>query len=195
MTYIIKRWVCGLQKVYQWQRDATFIERLLILFTFAFLTGVSAQIFIKLPFTPVPITGQVLMVLLSGALLGKKQASLSQIIYLTGGMSGVPWFAGAKAGFLLPSFGYIIGFIPAAWFVGYFIEKKVKNFGSCILSMLIGIIPIYLLGAVWFSFIFGTGLRETMNLAVFPFIPLDIVKAYIAAYIAFYFFNIPHKYY
>lgn len=189
MENIIKRWV---YLIVELRQNASLIEKIVFSSVFAFLTGVSAQIVIRLPFTPVPITGQVFMVLLSSVLLGKQQACLSQVLYIAGGISGIPWFAGGQSGILLiPSFGYIIGFVPAAYITGYLIEGKVKNISTCILSMLVGIAMIYLFGAVWFSFLMGTGLKETINMAVLPFIPVDILKAYLAAYFAFYLFVRP----
>ncbi|MCM8828556.1 MAG: biotin transporter BioY, partial [Candidatus Omnitrophica bacterium] len=128
MEQTINRWRYGWYTYYEWRRQATFIERLLLSLTFSFFTGVSAQIFIRLPFTPVPVTGQVFMVLLSGALLGKNWAAVSQIMYLTGGIAGIPWFAAGHSGMvLLPSYGYIVGFIPASFFIGWIFDRGICN--------------------------------------------------------------------
>ncbi|MCM8817220.1 MAG: biotin transporter BioY [Candidatus Omnitrophica bacterium] len=187
MESIVKRWIFDFLK---WKQKARLLEKIVVLFIFALLTGVSAQIFIKLPFTPVPITGQVFMVLLSGVLLGKKHGCLSQMIYIVGGIAGIPWFSGGKSGFLfIPTFGYIIGFVPAAWIVGYLYERNVRNIRECIFAMLVGIAIIYLFGAAWFSLLLGTNLEETIKMAVVPFIPFDILKAYLAGYFAFYLFS------
>ncbi len=193
MDHIIKRWKYGFQAYSEWRKEATFVEKLLLSLIFAFFTGISAQIYIRLPFTPVPVTGQVFVVLLSGIFLGRNWAGISQVMYLLGGISGIPWFAGAKSGILslLPSFGYIIGFIPASFVIGYFWDRKRnKNISPLIFLMLAGIAMIYCCGAMWFSVVMGAGLKTTLLFAVVPFIPVDILKAYLAAYIAFTIF--PH---
>ncbi|MBD3274481.1 MAG: biotin transporter BioY, partial [Candidatus Marinimicrobia bacterium] len=80
-----------------------------------------AQLAVHLPFSPVPITGQTLGVLLAGALLGKIRGTMTVLAYLTEGVSGLPVFAGATAGpavLLGPTGGYLIGFIFAAYLTG-----------------------------------------------------------------------------
>lgn len=168
--------------------EAGFAYKLLLALFFAGLTGIGAQIKIYLPFTPVPITGQVFFVLLAGVFLGR-HAGLSQGLYVALGAAGMPWFA-PKAG--MPAFsngglavltgvtgGYLIGFIVAAAAIGYFIERYVSSrrvtFQLCLL--LFGVAIIYALGALQLSLLLGTGFQKTMLLAVLPFIPGDIIKA------------------
>ena len=92
-------------------------------FGFAIITALSAQLRIELFFTPVPITAQTFMVILSGLLLGKKYGSLSMVFYLSGGLLGLPWFSGSVAGLAIlksPTIGYLIGFIAASWIIGQY---------------------------------------------------------------------------
>ena len=94
---------------------------------FAALTGAVAWFKIPLPFTPVPITLQTLMVLLSGAILGPYYGALSMIIYLILGAMGFPVFAGGSSGFgalLGPSGGYLFSYPIAAFVIGYMLVKK-----------------------------------------------------------------------
>jgi len=87
---------------------------------FAYLTGICTFIKIPLFWTPVPITGQSLVVLLSGIILGKKWGPVSQAIYVLLGIAGVPWFMGGSTHSLFyPTGGYLIGFILASFVVGY----------------------------------------------------------------------------
>ena len=65
---------------------------------FAALTGAVAWFKIPLPFTPVPITLQTLLVLMSGAMLGSYYGALAMIIYLILGAIGLPVFAGGGSG-------------------------------------------------------------------------------------------------
>ncbi len=77
----------------------------------AVLTGIAAQVLIRLPFTPVPISLQTLTVLLAGAALGPIRGGLSMVLYLVVGLVGVPWFSEQRSGWEFASFGYIIGFV------------------------------------------------------------------------------------
>ncbi|RKX94093.1 MAG: biotin transporter BioY [Spirochaetes bacterium] len=139
---------------------------------FAFFTGVSSKIRFFLPFTPVPITGQVFMVLLSGIILGPEFGSLSQMLYVFLGISGIPWFTlGSLFG---PTGGYLIGFVVAPYIVGIINKKGIFNL---VVALIAGVSVIYLFGALQFSLIMGTGFIKTIKLAVLPFIPFDILKS------------------
>src|SRR6202030_1021390 len=73
----------------------------------AAMVGALAQISIKLSFTPVPITGQTLGVLLAGTALGWRRAGAALVLYAVAGLAGVPWFAGQASGYVGASFGYV----------------------------------------------------------------------------------------
>lgn len=97
---------------------------------FAALTGAVAWFRIPLPFTPVPITLQTLMVLLSGAMLGPVYGALSMIVYLLLGAIGLPVFAGGSSGVAAlfgPSGGYLFSYPVAAFVIGYMMQKKKLN--------------------------------------------------------------------
>src|SRR5271154_3351527 len=80
----------------------------------ACFVGALAQISIHLSFTPVPITGQTLGVLLAGTSLGWKRGATSMALYGGAGLLGVPWFAGHESGYVGASFGYVLGFVLCA---------------------------------------------------------------------------------
>jgi len=100
------------------------IKLLLFSILFAGFTGLCAQLRFYLPFTPVPVTGQVFAVLLSAAVLGKGYGSLSQIFYTVFGLCGVPWFV---VGPLSITGGYIVGFIVAPYLIGSLMERSVTR--------------------------------------------------------------------
>lgn len=152
----------------------------------AAVTGLAAQIRIPLPNTPVPVTGQVLAVLLSGMLLGSRYGALSQILYVSLGWAGVPWFSGWQAGFVAVTGGYLIGFVPAAYLVGALSDRHVRarDLFPQIGIMATATLIIYLCGALQFALVMGTSLRETFAMAVWPFVGPDLVKAAVAAGIA-----------
>jgi biotin transport system substrate-specific component len=86
----------------------------------AVFTGLLAQV--EVPMFPVPITGQTLAVVLVGATLGARRGALSMLVYAVAGLAGLPFFSGWTGGIqalALPSFGYVIGFIPAAATIGW----------------------------------------------------------------------------
>jgi biotin transport system substrate-specific component len=154
-------------------------EKFLLSIIFSILTGISAQIYIKLRFTPVPITAQTFTVLLSGILLGKNFGCLSQIFYFIGGICGIPWFSGGSSGFFRPTIGYIIGFIFASYVSGYFSEKRYK-----VLGMILATIIIYIFGILFLKIFLRKEIEELFLKGVLPFIPGDIIKAVIAGYFA-----------
>ncbi|KQQ27443.1 MULTISPECIES: biotin transporter BioY [unclassified Frondihabitans] len=87
--------------------------------------GVLAQVVV--PLWPVPVTGQTLGVLLVGATLGARRGALSLLAYALVGLVGLPIFAEHNGGFasvMLPSFGFIVGFIPAAFAIGWLSERQ-----------------------------------------------------------------------
>jgi len=152
----------------------------------AVVTGLLAQVRIVLPFTPVPITGQVFCVLLAGAMLGRSLGALSMGLYVGLGVAGVPWLAGGTAGFPLASGGYLLGFIPAALLVGWATERfpAARRYVPMVGVMAAAAGIIYLLGAVQLAAVMGLGAAQAVRLGVLPFIPGEIVKIVVAAGIA-----------
>jgi len=146
---------------------------------FAALTAVGG--FISIPFYPVPLTLQIFFVLLSGAILGKKLGALSQIIYLGLGSIGAPVFHNFTGGIgilLGPTGGFLFGFIPGAYVAGLFYEKYTNNklrFSGLIISL----VPIYIIGILWLSFITGISIEKAILVGGIPFILGDFVKSII----------------
>lgn len=92
---------------------------------FALLTGVGAMIRIPIPISPMPMTLQTAMVFLAGALLGSRRGSIAMAMYMAIGLIGLPVFTqgGGFHNIISPSFGFVIGFIPAAWIIGRVCES------------------------------------------------------------------------
>lgn len=157
---------------------------------FAALTAIGA--FISIPIGPVPISLQTFFVLLSGIILGSRKAILSQIVYVMLGLIGLPIFAGFSGGFqtvFKPSFGFIIGFIIAAYFVGKIAEKKSKSIKCMSIAVLVGSLIIYIVGLPYMYYILNIILSKNldiiqiMKIGMFMFIPGDILKAIVAVLI------------
>ena len=148
------------------------LEKTIWVSFFVIATTFGAYVKIPLLFTPVPLTLQTFFVLLSGAMLGRKFGTISQLIYLVLGGIGLPLFTqtGALWG---PTGGYIAGFIYASWFVGFAIEKKWKLF----YSLLVGDLILLSFGAINLSLFIG-GIKNAVMLGVIPFIVGDILKIF-----------------
>jgi biotin transport system substrate-specific component len=155
------------------------LERILFSLLFAGFTGLCSRLRIYLPFTPVPVTGQVFAVLLSGIVLGKGFGALSQLLYVGLGLLGIPWFVIGPIG---PTGGYIVGFITAPYLLGMLLEKRREGRGNIgifytFFAATCGVLLIYLFGVVHFMIFTGMGFAKTLALAVLPFIPFDLIKA------------------
>lgn len=163
-----------------WIESRTKVASIGLALGFAIVTALSAQIRVELFFTPVPITAQTFMVILSGLLLGKKYGSLSMSFYLSGGILGLPWFSGSVAGLAIlksPTVGYLIGFIMASWLIGQF-----SNYPY--LSILLGTSVIYLFGTIGLSLVLQISILEAIKIGVLPFLIGDLIKALAAFGIA-----------
>lgn len=134
---------------------------------------------------PVPYTLQVLVVLLSGMVLGSRDGAASQLAYLGLIALGFPFDARHVGSAALTGFtaGYLYAFVPAAWVAGFLIERGAKRVWQRWLAGLVGVAIIYALGFPWFKFAFpnGTDWARAWELSVTPFIVVDIVKALVAA--------------
>ncbi|MGQ9511418.1 MAG: biotin transporter BioY [Thermaceae bacterium] len=150
-----------------------------------------AQISIPLPFTPVPITGQTLGVLLVGAALGSRLGFLALLAYLVEGGLGLPFFAGGASGvtrFFGPTGGYLLAFPLAAGLVGLLVERfgADRSFLLTLVAMLLGNLLIYALGVPWLgAWLAGAGkyagVGDVLAKGMIPFIPGDLTKAVLAA--------------
>jgi biotin transport system substrate-specific component len=144
--------------------------------------GALAQISIHLSFTPVPITGQTLGVLLAGTALGSRRAAAAMALYAVAGVVGVPWFAGHTSGWAGASFGYIIGFFLAATLCGLLAGRQAdRSVLRSLPAMLAGEVVIYAAGLTWLALYAHLGPAATISEGLTPFIAGDAIKAVIAA--------------
>lgn len=147
------------------------------------LIAMCAQAEIILPFSPVPITGQTFGVLVTAALLGRIRATAAMLAYLAEGISGLPVFAGGAAGaaYLLgPTGGYLMGFMPAAFLIGFLSDHSWdRNLGLTLLSMTLGSMVLLSCGVLWLGVY--TGWEHVLNLGFYPFVAGDLFKIALAA--------------
>ncbi|MFP4437278.1 MAG: biotin transporter BioY [Chloroflexaceae bacterium] len=143
-----------------------------------------AQISIPLGFTPVPITGQTLGVLLVGSLLGTRMGTLALLLYVAQGAIGLPFFADGNSGVQVlygSTAGYIFGFVLAAALTGWLAERGWdRKVSTTVLSMVIGTVLIYIPGVIWLAG-FVDSLQEAVVLGVLPFLLGAVIKIAVAA--------------
>jgi biotin transport system substrate-specific component len=152
---------------------------------FAALTALGARAQVHLPFTPVPVTGQVFCVLLSGAVLGARLGFISQVQYLAAGAAGLPVFA-YGGGLLGPTGGYLVGFPLAAAVVGVLSARADARKSVLFASCLCGVAVIYVFGAAWYAvWVASLGAVAAFPVvlaqAIYPFALLDAAKAALVA--------------
>lgn len=142
---------------------------------------------------PIPITGQTLGVILVGAALGARRGTMALMTYMLVGLGGVPVFAGATAGpayVLAPSFGFVIGFIPAAYIAGWCAERAWdRKPPLAFLGFVAASIAPFLIGVPYTAIILigvmGKQLTvtELLSVGLWPFILPGLIKAAFAALI------------
>lgn len=151
---------------------------------FSLLTALAAQVAIPLPFTPVPLTGQVFAVLLTGALLGPRLGALAMFAYLVEGACGLPFFYGGRGGaahlLFSPTRGYLWAYPFAAFVTGYLAARGWdRRYWSAAVAMSLGSLVILFGGFV--------GLLNFLTPAqafaqgVVPFLVGDVIKVALAA--------------
>jgi biotin transport system substrate-specific component len=157
----------------------------------AVLTAVAAQISIPLPFTPVPFTLQPMVVLVGGAALGARLGMASQVLYLLAGIAGLPVFAASAVlpqGFLRllgPTGGFLMAYPFAAFVAGWLSERGFdRRYFTSVIAMTAGLGIVFAFGIAWFAF-FATpapvGFSQALQLALYPFILVDVIKILLAA--------------
>jgi biotin transport system substrate-specific component len=182
-------------EAFRWRYELSVPRKFALALGMAAVTGLLAQVRIQLPWSPVPITGQTFAVLLAGVLLGGWWGGISLGIYAGLGIAGVPWFAGFNGGLAYlagPTGGYVIGFILAALFLGYFTDKYVRSrsflsmlglmlFASLILVYVPGVLQL----GLWLNLVKGqpATFGSLLMMGAVPFIAGDITKAVAAALI------------
>ncbi|MEY3587111.1 biotin transporter BioY [Aquiluna borgnonia] len=147
----------------------------------ASLTAVAAQI--QIPMIPVPMTLQTFAVLLVGATLGAGRGALSMATYLAMGAAGLPVFAAAKTlSGVLPTAGYLIGFVVAGALVGFAANRGLTKSPWKLALVFAGAsIVIYALGVSGLMISLGLTLPQAIVGGVLPFVFGDVIKAIAAA--------------
>ncbi len=167
-----------------WVRDAVLVAA-----ATSFI-AVSAQVAIPLPFSPVPLTGQTLAVLLTGAALGTSLGTASIALYVALALAGMPVLAPTADGLhntgaavlSSPTLGYLVGFFAASAIVGSLAQRGfTRTPGRTVVSMVLGNIAIYSLGLLWLHHALSASWANTIAWGLTPFLVGDAVKVALAA--------------
>lgn len=156
------------------------------------LMALLAQVSIKLPFTPVPITGQTLGVLLIGASMAPAMGVATMLLYLAWAVVGLPVLAPQPDGshvtgiegltLATASAGYLWGFVIAAGVLGELSKRGWdRSIRSSISAMLIGGVIIYACGIPWLMASLDVPLAKALEWGLYPFIIGDTIKLFLAA--------------
>lgn len=158
-----------------------------------FTTLIAVGAFIKIPVPVVPFTLQFLFTMLAGLLLGGRLGALSVGLYAVLGLAGLPIFTeGGGLWYLVkPTFGYILGFILAAYVTGTCLEKsRDRSFRSILRLNLCGMAIVYAAGMVYYYVICNYVIHTPIGiwpLVLYCFIlaaPGDIALCFLAAALA-----------
>ncbi|MFS0646370.1 biotin transporter BioY [Siminovitchia sp. 179-K 8D1 HS] len=160
------------------------LRAMIITSLFAAIIGIFAQITIPLPL--VPITGQTLAIGLAATILGARQGTISVLVYILLGAVGIPVFSGFSAGFSVlvgPTGGFIIGFIPTALFIGWYLEKTSFKFTHAMVANTIGMFITLVFGTVWLKIAANLSWPAAFASGFAPFIVVGLIKAALASWI------------
>ena len=155
------------------------------------LTAAAAQVSVPLPFTPVPLTLQPMVVLLGGAVLGSRLGMASQVLYLLLGCAGLPVFAASAVlpqgvfRLLGPTGGYLMSYPFAAYLTGGLAERGFdRRYLTSVAAMVAGLAVVFACGVTWLAFFarpVRAGLDGALAAGLYPFVLVDVAKVCVAS--------------
>ena len=164
-------------------KQSKIIKNVFIALMGTVLLAISSKI--KIPFYPVPMTMQTLVILFLGVALGWKLGVATIVLYLFEGIIGLPVFSGSPEKgvgiiyFTGPTMGYLIGFIFTVYFAGFF--KFNKNLFIKFLQLIFSVSFIYIFGIVWLGALIGWE-KPLFQLGVQPFLLAELFKVLIVLF-------------
>lgn len=141
---------------------------------------------LSVPIGPVPVSLTNLVICLAVMILGSRSALISYAVYLLLGLVGLPVFSGFQGGIgklAGPTGGYLIGFLFLIPISGIIMEKSRRKPTVTILGMILGAAVTYTFGTIWFIAIMKCTITYAMTLCVWPFVPFDLIKIFLAVFV------------
>lgn len=164
--------------------QGSWLRTIMVVAAGSLLLTLSAKV--SIPFFPVPMTLQTMVVLCLGMALGPRLGAAAVLAYLAQGAMGLPVFAGTPekgiglAYMLQHTGGYLIGFVVAAYAVGHLAKRQWdRSFVTTVAAMLIGNAIIYAFGLLWLGSLIGWD-KPVLALGMVPFLLGDLAKVLIA---------------
>ncbi|MDM5190686.1 biotin transporter BioY [Bacillus sp. DX4.1] len=157
---------------------------LIVTALFAAITGILAQVTIPLPL--VPITGQTLAIGLTATILGSRYGTLSVLVYVLIGATGIPVYAGFSGGLSVlfgPTGGFLLAFIPATFLIGFVTEKTKLTFWNSLMANVLGMFVTLSIGTVFLKYVASLSWQAAFMGGFVPFIIVGVIKAALAAWI------------
>ena len=153
---------------------------------FAALTAVLGLISVPLPFSPVPVSGQSLGIMLAGSILTTRQAAWSVLTFVLIGAVGVPVFSGLTGGLGIligPRGGYYLGFFIGTFVISLLCRQTSSPWRLALANLIGGIAIVYFFGVLWLSTVTGMSIDKAFMAGALPFIPGDLFKVFLASFI------------
>ena len=159
-----------------------------LVYTALFAALTAAGAFLKIPLGVSSITLQFLFTAMAGVLLGTGGGALSQAVYVALGLLGLPILtAGGGFGYVLqPTFGFLLGLIPAAAVIGA-MTRRSSSPVRIALACVVGLAVLYAIGVPYMALILNGYMGKGMSVSgllwagMLPFLPGDAIKIVITA--------------
>lgn len=148
--------------------------------SFVLLVTLAAQVRVPVPGTEVPMTLQLLVVLLAGLALSPNQAAAGLSAYLALGTAGLPVFSPGSSGIWGPSGGYLVGFIPAAWLMGVLRGRGSAGVSRLFVAGFVGVVVVFVCGIGWRMVWLAGDWRLALQTGLLPFAFKAIVELCLA---------------
>ena len=165
------------------RRMSRLLAQLVFILAGGTLLAASPQFNVMVPPSPVPITGQTLVVLMIGMAFGPRLGAITILAYILAGLCGLPVFAGGGAGVSVlvgPSGGYLVGFVAAAFVIGLLTQRGMdRSILRIALAIVVGTLVICFFGFAWLASLIGMG--KAFLFGIQPYLWADAMKLVVAA--------------
>lgn len=174
--------------------ERTKLQMLVLTLIFTLVIAIFAQL--KFSLTIVPITGQTLALGLAATVLGARYASYAAGFYVLLGALGLPVFSGMSSGLDVvfgPKGGYVLSFIPAAFFIGFYLEKTAFTKRNAWLANILAMFFILSVGMVWLKTVADISWSRAFFGGFAPFVLGGLIKAVLAGWLGIHLRNLIRK--
>jgi biotin transport system substrate-specific component len=148
------------------------------------LVTLAAQVRVPVPGTEVPMTLQLLAVLLTGLSLSPREAAGTLSAYLILGAAGLPVFSPGSTGLFGPTAGYLVGFIPAAWAVSLVRGPRCGGVSRFLGAGALGVAVVFSCGVGWRLAWLNGDWRLALQTGLFPFALKAVIELGLAVALA-----------